>query len=334
MIVKEAFLKEEKQAVATFLQSSGLKLDDDVDLTLYLEDNDQIIGTISKAGSIIKDVAISPNYQSENLTGLLVTKMMEKLSEEKIYNYQLFTKPEYELVFSSLGFKKLVKTKKVVMFEGGVNSIDNVLSGMKRQIEMTFGPIGPNSDIGAVVVNGNPFTLGHQYLVEEVSKKHHNVIVFVVEEDRSEFTFTDRISMAYLATRRFGNVLVLPSSKYIVSHLTFPSYFLKNTEEVTEEMAHTDALIFEKYFMDRLFIKKRYLGSESGAKMNAYNQILKDILKDNVEIIQRLEVDGDVVSASRVRSLLKEGKLEEAMRSIPRENYAIFRGIANRIYGC
>ena len=117
MIVKEAFLKEEKQAVATFLQSSGLKLDDDVDLTLYLEDNSQIIGTISKAGSIIKDVAISPNYQSENLTGLLVSKMMEKLSEEKIYNYQLFTKPEYELVFGSLGFKKLVKTKKVVILD-------------------------------------------------------------------------------------------------------------------------------------------------------------------------------------------------------------------------
>ena len=49
--------------------------------------------------------------------------------------------------------------------------------------------------IGALVMNCNPFTLGHQYLVEYAASKVAKLYLFVVEEDKSEFPFADRIEL-------------------------------------------------------------------------------------------------------------------------------------------
>ena len=124
-----------------------------------------------------------------------------------------------------------------------------------------------------------------------------------------------------------------PSTKYIVSSLTFPTYFLKDGNEVNEEHAKIDALIFKEYFMKKLFIKKRYLGEESNPKMINYNNTLKEILKDKVVIIPRLCEDSQAVSASRVRSLIEQNKVDEALAYIPKENALIFRSIVRAKYG-
>ena len=159
------------------------------------------------------------------------------------------------------------------------------------------------------------------------------VVLFVVEEDKSEFTFKERFSMAYLSTMRLGNVCVIPSSKYIVSSSTFPSYFLKNETEVSEQYSLIDALIFKEYFIKNLFIKKRYVGSETINKMVNYNNILKQVLEDKLEIINRLQENEEVISASKVRSLLKEGKIEEALKYTPQETAFILRSLASEKYG-
>ena len=182
-------------------------------------------------------------------------------------------------------------------------------------------------------MNGNPITNGHVYLIEEASKNHKMVVLFVVEEDKSEFTFKERFSMAYLSTMRLGNVCVIPSSKYIVSSSTFPSYFLKNETEVSEQYSLIDALIFKEYFIKNLFIKKRYVGSETINKMVNYNNILKQVLEDKLEIINRLQENEEVISASKVRSLLKEGKIEEALKYTPQETAFILRNLASEKYG-
>ena len=196
-----------------------------------------------------------------------------------------------------------------------------------------FGEINETSDIACIVMNGNPITNGHVYLIEEASKNHKMVVLFVVEEDKSEFTFKERFSMAYISTMRLGNVCVIPSSKYIVSSSTFPSYFLKNETEVSEQYSLIDALIFKEYFIKNLFIKKRYVGSETINKMVNYNNILKQVLEDKLEIINRLQENEEVISASKVRSLLKEGKIEEALKYTPQETAFILRSLASEKYG-
>lgn len=332
-LIKEVLLNYEREQVVNFLKNFSLKLDSDVTKTLYIEDDSKIIGTISCADYIIKSLAVDPSYQSENLAGKLVNEMIQYFARNNIYSYQVFTKPMYKHIFLSLGFKEIVSTDKVIMLEGGTNTIDDELTKIKKQLDIRFAVLDESSDIAALVINGNPLTIGHVHLIEHASYNHNMVVVFIVEENKSEFSFEERLSMAYLATRRLSNVCVIPSTKYIVSSLTFPTYFLKDENEVNEEYAKIDALVFKNYFMKRLFIKKRYVGEEFNLKMINYNETLKSILDDCLEVIPRYKEEEQVVSASVVRKLLKENKIDEALKYIPRENHFILRTIAKDKYG-
>lgn len=334
MIIKEAFLQEEFLKIEKFLETFSLKLDNNLTKTFYIEnDNSDVIGTISCQDYIIKDLAVDPNYQSENLASILVNEILNYFRLNNIHNYQVFTKPIYKQVFVSLGFKEIVKTDKVIMLEGGVTSINDKIKEIKNIITYRFGEINETSDIACIVMNANPITNGHVYLIEEASKNHKMVVLFIVEEDKSEFTFKERFSMAYLSTMRLGNVCVIPSSKYVVSQSTFPSYFLKNETEVSEQYSLIDALIFKEYFIKNLFIKKRYIGTETINKMVNYNNILKQVLEDKIVILERLKENEEVISASTVRKLLKEGKVEEALQYTPQETAFILRGLASEKYG-
>lgn len=331
MIIKEVLLTEEKERVTEFLLKFDLKFDKDITKTFYVEEDDSIVGTISVANYIIKDLAVLDKYQGENIASSLINHVIKYFSNNSIYNYQVFSKPKYKSLFENMNFKMLVETEKLIMLEGGITDIDETLEKIKKLLEVRFTPINENSDIASVVINGNPITIGHEYLVSEASLNHNIVIVFIVEEDKSEFTFIERLSMAFLAFHKFSNVYVIPSTKYIVSSLTFPNYFLKETD-ISEEMAKVDALIFKKYFQKKLFIKKRYIGSESTKKMENYNNELKEILGDTIKIVERLEIDRVRVSASAVRNLIKEGKTKEALKYIPRECHMIVKSVITNRY--
>lgn len=334
MIIKEAYLPEEFNKIRSFLEKFSLKLDSSITKTFYIEnDNFDIIGTISCDGYIIKCLAVDECYQSENIANSLINEVINYFRINNIYSYQVFTKPKYENIFISLGFSVIIKTDKVIMLEGGVNKIDNKVKEIKKIITNRFGEINESSDIGAIVINGNPITNGHMYLIEEASKNHKMVILFVVEENKSEFNFEERFSMIYLSTTRLGNVCVVPSSNYIVSSSTFPSYFLKNEEEVNNQFSLVDALIFKQYFMNNLFIKKRYVGSEQNNKMVIYNKTLKEVLGNSLVELDRLKENDIEISASIVRKLLSEKKTEEALQYVPKEISFILRSIASNKYG-
>lgn len=334
MIIKEAYLPEEIKNIEIFLNKFSLRLDPNLTKTLYIEnDNNEIIGTISCQDYIIKDLAVDENYQSENLASLLVNEILNYFRLNNIYNYQVFTKPIYKNIFISFGFTTIIETDKVIMLEGGVTKINDKIKEIKNVLTNKFGEINENTDLGCVVINGNPITNGHVHLIEQASKNHKLVVLFVVEEDKSDFTFEERFSFAYLSTMRLGNVCVVPSSKYIVSSSTFPSYFLKDENEVTEQYSKIDALIFKEYFMKNLYIKKRYVGTETIQKMVHYNNVLKQILQEKLVIIERLSENKEVISASKVRTLLKQNKYDEALNYVPREIAFILRSVASSKYG-
>ena len=185
MEIKEAILDIEINQVKIFLASFDLRYEQDIDKTLYIEENGKIIATISKAKDIIKCLAISSEYQSENLSSVLITKILEKMREENIHSYMVFTKAIYENTFINLGFKKLVNTTNTVMLEGGIDSIEDTIKRMKVKINAEYGSVNQDIQIGAIVMNANPVTLGHQYLIEQSVSENDLTLVFVVEEDCS-----------------------------------------------------------------------------------------------------------------------------------------------------
>lgn len=329
MIIKEVVLPTERQRIVSFLKGFGLKLESNVDQTIYIEDENGIVATLSASKYILKCLAVKSDVRGENLAVTLVSEMIKRFHSSGIYYYQVFTKPEYSGVFKGLGFRSVLETGKVALLEGGEGDIDDCIQKMKVQMKFSLGidSVSGNSDIASIVINGNPFTNGHLKLVEYASKRHKYVLVFIVEEDSSYFTFKERYAMAYLALKPMGNVLTLPSSKYIVSQSTFPGYFLKSVDETTFEYAKCDALIFEKYFMPRLGICKRYVGEEFSNHMRIYNDTLESVLGEKLEIVKRFEEKGEVISAHRVRYLIKEGKTEKALEYIPRNNHSLLKGI-------
>ncbi len=331
-MIKQAILTKEKELVKNFLAGYDLGYSN-LDESYYMDDQEGIIATLSLDGNILKGLATNPTYRGENLAGELVGFAINLLRERSIYSYHVFTKSEYIFVFSSMGFRLLADTGKVAFMEGGVDHIEEVIHDIQKQAESHFGIALKNHDIGTIVVNCNPITLGHYQLIENASKDHEYLLVFVVETDESTFTYKERFSLVYLALKPLANVLVLPSTNYIVSKSTFPSYFLKRLDDREKEHAMLDALIFKHYFMPLLNIRLRHVGTETDAVMVAYNTILKETLGNQLKEIERYRQDEVIISASLVRRLMNENKIDEALTYVPNAIRPLLRGIMMEKHG-
>lgn len=178
----------------------------------------------------------------------------------------------------------------------------------------------------AIVMNANPFTLGHRYLVEYASKKVEFLYLFVVEEDASEIPFMVRKRLVVEGTSDLKNVMVIPSGRFVISRETFINYFEKEQNKDEEIDASFDCCIFAQYIAPRLGITKRFVGEEPNDFITRqYNTQLKVILpKYGVEVVEiPRKVFGDkVISASRVRMLYKRKQWEDLRKLVPHTTYS------------
>ncbi len=175
--------------------------------------------------------------------------------------------------------------------------------------------------IGSIVVNCNPFTLGHLHLIEKATQQTDGLYIFVVEEDRSIFPFEDRLRLVQEGTAHFGNkVHVQPSGKFIISSFSFPGYFAKE-QAITPADSTTDIAIFGTIIAPELKIKRRFVGEKPNCiTTNEYNQTMQFLLpRMGIEVVQipRLESGQAPISASAVRKLLKEGDFSSIKNLVP-----------------
>ncbi|MCI9079902.1 MAG: adenylyltransferase/cytidyltransferase family protein [Lachnospiraceae bacterium] len=163
---------------------------------------------------------------------------------------------------------------------------------------------------GAVVMNCNPFTYGHQYLIETASRLVDLLYVFVVEEDKSIFTFEDRFNMVKEGTKQYNNVIVIPSGGFMISSVTFPGYFMKDTPTGKSYDDFLDLKIFAHYIAVAFGITMRFVGEEPYDKVTAqYNNDMKVLLKETgitVIEIPRKRFGSDFISATKVRKLIEK----------------------------
>lgn len=328
MEIKQALLNSEILKIKDFLKANDLDYEENITKSFYIEENDEIIASVSVFNNIIKCFAISKEYRSENYGGILISNVINYFYENKIYHYMVYTKKEYLNTFINLGFSEIVATDTVVILESGTPTIKEYLEELKKKIEYKFENKLDNCDVASLVVNCNPITEGHLGLIEYASKNHQYVIIFLLEEDLSYFSYKERMTLVYLATLHLPNVIVVPSSSYIVSSLTFPNYFLKDETLKNKEWAITDALIFKNYFMKCLNIKYRYVGTESSKIMIDYNNALKEILEDKLIEVKRFEKDDLVISASLVRKYIEDGDVDKSLELIPKACRMLFYPMA------
>ena len=273
--IKEALLEKEVNEIKAFLAHLNLGYDEDIDHSFYISDNKKVVATISHSGYVIKCLAVDEEYQGYNLASKLVLAIIIHLRKIGIHSYFVFTPLKNKNIFLSLGFNLISQSNNTCLLEGGVDNIDQVINNIKEKYNIN------TSNNGAIIINGNPITNGHLHLIKEASKHHKKVLLFVVETDLSEYSFKQRLTMIKNATKDISNIVVIPSTRYIISRATFPTYFIKENSLRSLEYAQIDVLTFKNHFMPILDITKRYIGEETNPMMVMYNQILKDTLNDS-----------------------------------------------------
>ncbi len=189
----------------------------------------------------------------------------------------------------------------------------------------------PPPVIGAIVMNANPFTKGHQYLAEYAAQKVDTLYVFVVEEDRSFFPFADRFRLIQEGLAHLGDkVLVMPSGEFIISSITFPGYFTKDTQQTQVDPSH-DVMLFGLYIAPALGISRRFVGEEpTDFVTRQYNETMEKLLPRvgvQVEVIPRKtqEFSPEAISASLVRRFLEAEDWESIRPLVPETTYHYLR---------
>lgn len=311
-------LPSERNAQEKFLAEHDLRLEPDLEYSILVKDGENVVGTGSVSGEIFKCIAIDSSLRGEGLLGKIITNLIDFQHERGIYHNFVYTTPESGFYFRELGFSEIASTSEVALLEIGKPDIEEWLNSIKDQLP----EIGETEVVGAIVVNCNPFSLGHRYLIETAAKDCDHLILFVVEEDRSFFPFEHRFDIVSEGVKDLENVLVFPSGKYIISNAVFPSYFIKDEDrDIVKIQTRLDITIFGARIATALGIKKRYVGTEPYCKTTeAYNIAMKSILNQHgVELIeiQRKSRDESIISASHIRKGIREDNWELVRKMTP-----------------
>lgn len=309
-----------RDKVADFLRRQDLTMEDVDRYFGVFDSDDRMVGGGGIKGILIKEIAFSKECRGEGLSNALLSRLLQEACRLGVDNPMLITKPQYESLFANLGFHSVAKASEAVLMESdrrGISSYCNTL----RQIAAPFACGHPNARIGVVVMNCNPFTLGHRYLIEEASRRIDRLYIIPVEEDLSEFSTAERVEMLTAGTVDLDNVVVCPGSRYIISSVTFPTYFLKKKCDRSLTQMEIDLDLFRCHIAPALGASVRFVGTEPDSEItDTYNSAMQRILSDGelrVEVIERYCIDGSPVSATAVRGHLGDGMAGRAFRLVP-----------------
>lgn len=304
--------KLDRERARTLILQQGLSYEDSFATQFGIYLDNRLVATAARDHNIFKMFAIDPEYQGSSLLGELVSALLQNGYQAGFKSFFVFTPPASVNSFESCNFKPLITHHKACLLQFG-NGLKTYLAAHKHQVRS-----GSN---GAVVVNCNPFTLGHLYLIETAARQVDHLYVFVVREDRSFFPFDVRYRLVEQGVAHLNNVTVLDSDDYAVSGVTFPSYFLKADEDVQALQMELDLLLFAKHLAPFFNIKTRFVGTEPYCRTTrTYSEFMQQMLPPfGMQAVQleRCTVAGEVISAFRVRQALRKEAYETVRRLVP-----------------
>lgn len=314
--------KKTNDKVDFLLTSEGIRRDENLDYTCAMFDDDfNIIATGSCFGNTLRCMAVSRDHQGEGLMNEIVTHLLQVQFSRGNFHLFLYTKCDSAKFFRDLGFYEIVRIAEQVVF------MENKRTGFQDYLQ-ELGQSKVNAPrVAALVMNANPFTLGHQYLVEKAAGENDVVHLFMVSEDASLVPFDVRKRLILEGTKHLKNVIYHDSGPYIISNATFPSYFQKDEAAVIESHANLDLTVFIR-IATALGINVRYVGEEPKSLVTGiYNRIMAQKLPENgirCVIVPRLEEGGQVISASTVRQAIKDGNFDVLKSLTPQTTFNYF----------
>lgn len=307
--------------VRQFLSSFDLIFDESaIEYTVAFYRQERIVATGSLTGEVLRNIAVDDSLQGEGITSAVVSHLMKVASSKGVYHYFIFTKPSKAHLFTALGFKEVGRAEPyAVLLESGIGSVSDYCREISAVADIL--PLGSRA---CLVVNCNPFTLGHQAVIAKAARENQGVVVLVVSEDKSLLPFDVRFKLVKEGLLEYTNVVIHPAGKYLVSAATFPGYFTRGDATVAAQ-TRLDATIFAQHIAPALKVTKRYVGNEPYCEITrAYNQAMIDILPHyGIEVIEmpRLNIDGEYISASKVRQFIRNADWDSVKTMVPESTY-------------
>ena len=314
--------KRMQDKLDALLLQEGIRRDENLTyIAGIFDENYQLLAAGGYFRNTLRSLVVDSSRQGEGLMAQIVSHLTAQALAEGYGHLFLYTKCENMGIFSDLGFYEVARIPNTLVL------MENRRQGFASFLE-NLAPYKKEGDIAALVMNCNPFTLGHRYLIERTAAENTWVHLFVVSEDESLVPFADRFQLVKEGTSDLKNVILHQTGSYMISTAVFPSYFLKEEEAAIEIQAKLDIEIF-KQIAKILGIQKRYVGEEPFSLVtDIYNRVMGESLADSnitQTVIPRKEEGGTAISASRVRQLLCEGKLEAIKELVPQSTFAYFK---------
>lgn len=321
---------EDRAEIERLLHENDLELEDGIDIFVVGREQGRMVGCAGLDRDVIKDVAVAPHLRGNSVSLRLGSEVLKLAAEAGHYDLFLYCRPDNVKLFRGWAFFPLVEVP------GTITLMENNPLALQAYCDGLAGERRPGKRIGGVVLNANPFTLGHRHLVTRAAAECDWLHVFVVKEDASQFSYQDRFRLVSEGVQDIENVSVHHGSKYIISRETFPEYFLK---QATIESSFTgiDLLMFREHIAPALGITRRYVGTEPlDATTSAYNASMKHWLSEapsaapaiEVVVIDRLETNGAPVSATAVREKLARGDMDGIEALVPPATFALLKSQA------
>ena len=325
-------IPRQRRRIEKFLGDNGLRLDDvDYYAALVDETTDEIVAGGGLKGGVIKCVAVADGHKGEAVANQIVSHLIAQANADGHQCVKLFTKPQNRQMFESMSFRLLAEAPKAILMETGIGGIKRYCEELesekgKVKSEKSNGklhhlnpspqqPIMPQS--GIIIMNCNPFTLGHRYLIEQAAQQVQTLYILVVREDCSMFGYDERKAMIVRGVAHINNVVVCDGSEYSISATTFPTYFLKSLSDASDTQMTLDIDLYRRHIAPALGATVRFVGTEPDDPLTRrYNELMKSMLPD-VREVARLQQSGVAVSASRVRKAIVENHLALAARLVP-----------------
>ncbi len=322
MVFNRVYRTDERtvSAIKTFLRESDLSIDRTIRVFVTATQAGRLVACGGIADNIIKCVAVSPELRGEGLGLSLATELVNLAWEMNQTQLFLCTSTQNESLFRQCGFYPVARVPGVMVL------MENSPCRLAQYAARLAHLRKPGKKIGAIVMNANPFTRGHQYLVQQAAAACNWLHLFLVREDTSRFRYQDRFDLVVAGTHGITNLTIHEGSQYIISRATFPCYFIKEKGIVDNCYTEIDLKIFRQSLAPALGITHRFVGSEPFcAVTEKYNRDMHYWLKtplltappiERVEI-ERLKYKGTPVSASWVRKLLPAGNMQAISPLVP-----------------
>lgn len=331
MILEGKPLKgKELDRLKDFLCRMDLKYDQGIEYSVCLLDEDnRILAAGSAEQNVLKCIAVDPGAQGQGLSATVLSSLIQYEFENGRSHILMYTKPKNKEMFEELGFYTVLMTEEVLFMENRKKGFKEFIDRLMN--ESPAEAFEPGMVIGSMVVNCNPFTFGHRYLIEQALKHCDYVHVLVLGDNRSRFGAEERFFMVREGTKDLSGVIVHQASDYVISAATFPTYFMKEKAQAERANCRLDLELFGRRIAPVLGITKRFVGTEPACAITGqYNEEMKKILPEfgiPVMEIVRKESGGEAISASAVRKLYDKEDFERIKCLVPETtlNYLVNR---------